>query len=87
MASLGFCGPLLERQFCLIAYGGWFFFFGSFVPLTYMMLQAELWGLPNRVLTMLPMIVNIASLVARPFAGVAADIWGRRNMMYVPAKE
>jgi MFS family permease len=63
--------------------GGFLFFWGMFLPLNYIVLQAEANGIsPNLVPYLVPLINGI-SLIGRLVVGALADVIGRFNIMMI----
>ncbi|KAH0258947.1 monocarboxylate permease-like protein, partial [Aureobasidium melanogenum] len=78
-----FIRPLKETPYLLTVLGSFFFFFAMFLPINYLILQAETLGMSSRLAEYLVPILNGASFFGRVLPGVAADKIGRYNVMSI----
>lgn len=76
-----FTRPLKELPYLLTVLGSFFFFFAMFLPINYIILQAETLGMSSHLAEYLIPILNGASFFGRVLPGVAADKLGRYNTM------
>ncbi|KAJ1715702.1 monocarboxylate transporter [Aspergillus flavus] len=71
--------PLRELKMVLTVLGGFLYFWGMFLPLNYIIIQAQANRVsPTLVPYLLPIIIAV-SLIGRLLMGVAADRFGRFN--------
>ncbi|RFU28391.1 hypothetical protein B7463_g7956, partial [Scytalidium lignicola] len=75
--------PLGEPAFLLITIGSFFFFFGTFLPFNYVILQAQASGMSINLSQYLTSMLNAASIFGRILPGIVADRWGRFNTMII----
>ncbi|CAG8196482.1 unnamed protein product [Penicillium olsonii] len=96
---LGFVRPLAELKFALTVAGAFCFFWGMFLPFTFVITQAERYGMSERMAGYLIPILNAAryvlsfgfrfssnvffSIFGRTLPGYLADKVGRYNTMVV----
>ncbi|CAD0094615.1 unnamed protein product [Aureobasidium mustum] len=78
-----FIRPLKETPYLLTVLGSFFFFFAMFLPINYLILQAQTLGMSSRLAEYLVPILNGASFFGRVLPGVAADKIGRYNVMTI----
>lgn len=78
-----FVEPLTEMPFFLTALANFFFFFGMFLPFTFIILQAVSDGMSQNLSEYLVPILNAASIFGRTLPGYAADRVGRYNTIIV----
>lgn len=78
-----FLKPLKEVPFVFTTIGAFLFFFGMFLPINYIILEARTLGMSNDMATYLVPILNGSSLFGRVLPGLAADKIGRFNVMIV----
>lgn len=78
-----FIRPLKEPAFALLCIASFFFFFGTFLPFNYVILQAEKEGMSENLAQYLASILNAASIFGRILPGFIADRLGRFNAMIV----
>ncbi|KFY53435.1 hypothetical protein V496_07590 [Pseudogymnoascus sp. VKM F-4515 (FW-2607)] len=71
--------PFKRIAFSLTSFGNILFAFGSFVPMTYLVVQAVSIGMDKRLAQYLVAVVNGSSITGRIGAGVLADIYGPFN--------
>ncbi|KAH8822093.1 putative MFS transporter [Xylogone sp. PMI_703] len=75
--------PFKEPPFTLVVCGNFFFGFGVFIPVTYIVVQATADGMGQNLAQYLVPILNAASLFGRLAAGIFADKLGRFNIYAV----
>lgn len=75
--------PLKELTYDLTVFGGCLFFLGMFLPITYIILEADYYGMNPNLSQYLVSILNGASLFGRTLPGAFADKVGRYNMLCV----
>ncbi|OBT71253.1 hypothetical protein VF21_09485 [Pseudogymnoascus sp. 05NY08] len=75
----GYIVPFKRIHFLLTSFGNVCFAFGSFVPMTYLVVQAVSIGMDRHLAQYLVAIVNGSSTVGRLGAGVLADVYGPFN--------
>ena len=80
---LDFLKPYLEMPFLLTVLASFFFFFGMFLPFTFIILSAEYNGMSARLAGYLLAILNAVSIFGRILPGFIADRLGRYNAMIV----
>ncbi|KAI1653476.1 riboflavin transporter MCH5 [Daldinia decipiens] len=73
--------PLHEPAFVCIIFGGFFFFFGMFLPYSYIQLQAKQQGIDPAIVPYLIPIINAVSIPGRIAPGFLGDRFGRFNIM------
>ncbi|KAJ5393234.1 uncharacterized protein N7487_010875 [Penicillium crustosum] len=78
---LNFVRPLAELKFALTLAGAFCFFWGMFLPFTFVITQAERYGMSANLAGYLLPILNAASIFGRTLPGYLADKVGRYNMM------
>ncbi|KAI9932721.1 hypothetical protein ASPWEDRAFT_123063 [Aspergillus wentii DTO 134E9] len=78
---LGYIRPLKEVRFALITAGAFFFVWGIFLPYTFIITQAERYGMSHDLASYLISIMNATSIFGRIILAALADIFGRFNMM------
>ncbi|OBT94427.1 hypothetical protein VE01_07211 [Pseudogymnoascus verrucosus] len=71
--------PFKRTAFLLTSFGNILFAFGSFVPMTYLVVQAVSMGMDRRLAQYLVAIINGSSTAGRLGAGVLADVYGPFN--------
>ncbi|GAB7347458.1 hypothetical protein MBLNU459_g4374t2 [Dothideomycetes sp. NU459] len=76
-----FIQPLTEMPFFLTTLGCFCFFFGLFLPINFIILQARSLGMSARLASYLIPILNGASFFGRVLPGIVADKVGRFNTM------
>lgn len=76
-----FIKPLTEVPFILVTMGSFFFFFGLFLPINFVILEAASLGMSTRLAGYLVPILNGASFFGRVLPGLVADKLGRFNVM------
>ncbi|PQE23071.1 monocarboxylate permease protein [Rutstroemia sp. NJR-2017a WRK4] len=76
-----FIVPLKEPAFVLVTLASFFFFFGTFLPFNFLILQGQSEGMSNDLSNYLIPILNAASLFGRIIPGIIADKVGRFNIM------
>ncbi|KAK4955109.1 hypothetical protein LTR10_007303 [Elasticomyces elasticus] len=75
--------PLKELPFDLVTFGSFLFFMGIFLPINFLILEAEYFGMKPSLAQYLVSILNAASLFGRTIPGFLADKIGRYNMMVI----
>ncbi|KAK0848485.1 hypothetical protein LTS02_014051 [Friedmanniomyces endolithicus] len=75
--------PLKELTYDLVSLGSFLFFMGIFLPINYIILEAEHYGMDPSLAQYLVPILNAASLFGRTIPGFLADKIGRYNMMMI----
>jgi len=96
VALMDFITPLKEPTYALLAAGSFFFFFGTFIPFNFIIMQALEYGMsPDLATYLLPIlnatrsvpslllaaIPNTPSIFGRILPGIFADRYGRFNTM------
>ncbi|EUC27776.1 hypothetical protein COCCADRAFT_110819 [Bipolaris zeicola 26-R-13] len=72
-----------ERITIFTMLGGFFFFWGMFLPLSYIIIQAQASGVSPELVPYLLPIINAISLIGRLVVGALADVVGRFNSMLI----
>lgn len=78
-----FVRPYKELPFFLTVFAAFLFFFGMFLPFTFVILSAQSHGMSAALAGYLLSILNAASIFGRTLPGFAADKLGRYNAMIV----
>lgn len=78
---LNFLKPLKELRFVLTVAGAFCFFWGMFLPFTFVITQAMRYGMSEQMANYLIPILNAASVFGRTVPGYIADKIGRFNVM------
>lgn len=78
---MDFVLPLKEPAFLLLCIASFFFFFGTFLPFNYVILQALKHGMSTNLSIYLIPILNASSIFGRILPGIVADRIGRFNVM------
>ncbi|KAK6582564.1 hypothetical protein PZA11_004972 [Diplocarpon coronariae] len=78
-----FVRPLKEPAFSLLCLASFLFFFGTFLPFNYIILQARSHGMSVNLSIYLIPILNASSIFGRILPGIIADRIGRFNVMIV----
>ena len=78
-----FVRPYRELPYFLTVFGAFLFFFGMFLPFTFVILSAQYHGMSTNLAGYLLSILNAASIFGRTLPGFAADKLGRFNAMIV----
>lgn len=73
--------PFTELPMILTLLGGFLFFWGMFLPFSYITLQAQAAGISPSLVPYLLSIINAVSIFGRIGPGIAADKLGRYNLM------
>ncbi|KAK4574003.1 hypothetical protein LTR86_001764 [Recurvomyces mirabilis] len=81
--AMEFVRPLQEVPFDLVSMGSFLFFMGMFLPITFIILEAEHFGMAPSLAQYLVAVLNAASLFGRTIPGYVADKIGRFNMMVI----
>lgn len=79
ISVMDYIRPLKELTMVLTMLGGFLYFWGMFLPLNYIIIQAQANGISSTLVPYLLPIINAVSLIGRLSAGVAADRFGRFN--------
>ena len=72
-----------ERVMVFTMLGGFLFFWGMFLPLSYIIIQAQASGVSPSLTPYLLPIINAISLIGRLVVGSLADVVGRFNSMLI----
>ncbi|KAJ5522438.1 hypothetical protein N7527_006553 [Penicillium freii] len=80
---MNFVRPLAELKFALTLAGAFCFFWGMFLPFTFVITQAERYGMSANLAGYLLPILNASSIFGRTLPGYLADKIGRYNMMVI----
>ncbi|KAI9731460.1 MAG: hypothetical protein M1818_007850 [Claussenomyces sp. TS43310] len=75
--------PLKEPLYIMFILAGFLFFFGFFIPFSYVILQAQSIGMSSDLSTYLIAMLNAASIFGRILPGMLADRVGRFNVMVI----
>ena len=75
-----FLRPYLEMPFFFTVIASFLFFFGMFLPFTFVILSAEYHGMGASLAGYLLSILNAASIVGRILPGYLGDRFGRFNI-------
>ncbi|KAH6884205.1 major facilitator superfamily domain-containing protein [Thelonectria olida] len=73
--------PLTELDFILLTLAIFFFYWGMFIPLTFIVVEARANGFPVHLLEYLVPILNAASIIGRTVPNALADKLGHFNVM------
>ncbi|OTB00350.1 hypothetical protein M426DRAFT_324392 [Hypoxylon sp. CI-4A] len=73
--------PFREPAYVCIICGGFFFFWGMFLPFNYIQLQAQEQGIDASIIPYLLPILNAVSILGRILPGFLGDKFGRFNVM------
>ncbi|KAI1080357.1 MFS general substrate transporter [Whalleya microplaca] len=73
--------PLRELPFLMVVIGGFFSFWGLFLPFNYLQLQAQEEGISPTLVPYLLPILNTLSIPGRILPGIVGDKVGRYNVM------
>ncbi|KAF2843200.1 major facilitator superfamily transporter [Patellaria atrata CBS 101060] len=82
---MAFLRPLREPVFLTLTLAVFFFFWGMFTPLTFIVVHARKHGMSTSMAQYLVTILNGASIIGRTVPNVIADKVGRFNTMIVMA--
>lgn len=82
-AFMDFISPFKEIPFSLTVIASFLFFFGMFLPFTFIILSAEYNGMSANLAGYLLAVLNAVSIFGRTLPGLAADRVGRYNTMIV----
>lgn len=80
-ALMDFVKPFTEVPYFLTVFGAFLFFFGMFLPFTFIILSAQYHGMSANLSGYLVAILNAASVLGRTLPGWVADKVGRYNTM------
>ncbi|OBU01196.1 hypothetical protein VE01_00641 [Pseudogymnoascus verrucosus] len=78
---MDFVRPLSEPAYLLLCLGCFFFFFGTFIPFNFIILQGIHYGMSPSLAVYLIPIVNAVSIFGRIIPGIFADRYGRFNAL------
>ncbi|KAJ5217397.1 MFS transporter asaE [Penicillium chermesinum] len=78
---MSFVRPLKELKFTVTVAAAFFYFWGMFLPFTYVITQAERYGMSQNLSQYLIPMLNAASIFGRTLPGYFADRFGRYNVM------
>ncbi|KAL9014321.1 MAG: hypothetical protein Q9173_001029 [Seirophora scorigena] len=78
-----FVYPFRDPPYLLVVFASFLFFFGMFLPFTFIILSAEHDGMSRRLADYLIPILNAVSIFGRTIPGYVADKTGRFNIMIV----
>lgn len=82
-AFMDFIRPFTELPYFLTVFAAFIFFFGMFLPFTFVILSAEYNGMSANLAGYLLAVLNAASIFGRTLPGYIADKVGRFNTMVV----
>lgn len=82
-SPMDFVRPLKELPFDLTVASSFLFFYGMFIPFTFVILSAQYNGMGSGIASYLLSILNAASVFGRIVPGYLADRIGRYNCMIV----
>ncbi|MCJ1359063.1 MAG: hypothetical protein MMC33_009063 [Icmadophila ericetorum] len=80
---IDFITPLKETPYLLVVIASFLFFIGLFLPLTYIILQAQYSGMSPYLASYLLAILNATSIFGRTIPGYLADRYGRLNITVI----
>lgn len=80
-AIMDFVRPLQELPFSLTVFAAFLFFFGMFLPFTFIIVAAEHNGMGSYLASYMVSILNAVSIFGRVLPGFVADKVGRFNTM------
>ncbi|KAH8163659.1 hypothetical protein CIB48_g4574 [Xylaria polymorpha] len=75
--------PFMEAPFLLLAIGTFFFFLGSFLPFTFIIVEAKEVGVPTSLTDYLIPIICAASIFGRIFPAHLGDVYGVFNICII----
>ncbi|KXJ86983.1 major facilitator superfamily domain-containing protein [Microdochium bolleyi] len=78
-----YIGGFKESIMIITVVGGFLFFFGMFLPMSYIIVQAQASGISLALIPYLLPIINAVSLVGRVVVGGLSDRFGRFNSMFI----
>jgi len=78
-----FIRPLMEPAFGLVCAASFMFFFGTFLPFNYIILQAQSHGMTVDLSNYLISMLNASSIFGRILPGIWGDQFGRFNVMII----
>ncbi|KAB5566226.1 major facilitator superfamily transporter [Coniochaeta sp. 2T2.1] len=82
---MAFVKPLTELPFALLTAAIFFFYWGMFIPMTFIVVEARTQGMSDHLANYLVPILNGASIIGRTVPNAMADKVGHYNMMIVMA--
>ncbi|KAK4196127.1 major facilitator superfamily domain-containing protein [Triangularia verruculosa] len=80
-----FIAPLTELPFALLTAAIFFFYWGMFVPFTFIVVEALAGGMSENLANYLVAILNGSSIIGRTVPNIMADKLGPFNMMIIMA--
>ncbi|MCJ1382992.1 hypothetical protein MMC17_006105 [Xylographa soralifera] len=80
---IAFVRPLNEPVFCLLTAAIFFYYWGMFIPFTFIVVEARSHGMSNYLANYLVPILNGASIIGRTVPNAIADKVGRFNIMII----
>ncbi|KAJ5105041.1 MFS transporter asaE [Penicillium alfredii] len=83
VSIMSFLEPLKEIKFVITVAACFCFCWGMFLPYTFIITQAERYGMSSQISQYLIPIMNAASIFGRTLPGVLADRIGRYNVMVI----
>lgn len=85
LSVMAFIRPLKEPIFVLLTAAIFFFYWGMFIPFTFIVLEARSHGMSDRLANYIVPILNGASIFGRTVPNALADKVGRFNIMIIMA--
>lgn len=82
-SAMAFIRPLKVPSFALLSAAVFFFYWGMFIPFTFIVEEAQSHGMSLRLANYLVPILNGASIIGRTVPNAIADKVGRFNVMIV----
>lgn len=82
---MAFVSPLGEPTFAVFAAAAFFFYWGMFIPITFIVIEAQSHGMSPGLANYLVSILNGASIIGRTVPNALADRTGFFNMMILMA--
>ncbi|KAF1985775.1 monocarboxylate transporter [Aulographum hederae CBS 113979] len=83
LVLMEFVAPLKETPYTLVVIGSFLFFLGMFLPINYLIVQAQQVGMSARLAGYLIAILNALSLFGRVLPGYLGDRFGRFNVIII----
>ncbi|CAI4213983.1 unnamed protein product [Parascedosporium putredinis] len=75
--------PFTEMPMLMTMLGGFLFFWGMYLPMNYIIIQAKATGISTSITPYLLPIINAVSIIGRILPGFAADRFGRYNCIII----
>lgn len=85
LTAKSFLVPLSEHPFALLTAAIFFFYWGMFIPITFIVVEARAQGMSGHLADYLVPILNGASIIGRTVPNALADKVGHYNMMIMMA--